>query len=68
VINVTPRLLEILKERGMTQSELSALSGVPQGSISRFDKNSRHESAHLFSISRALGVTIEALFRVEEQA
>jgi transcriptional regulator with XRE-family HTH domain len=63
-ISVTPRLNEILAQRGMTQTQLSTLSGVPQGSISRFDKNSRHEAAHLFSIARALGVAIEELFTV----
>ncbi|MCG7410556.1 helix-turn-helix domain-containing protein [Paenibacillus sp. ACRRX] len=50
----------------MTQMELSDLSGVPQGSISRFDKNSRHDDVHLFAIARALGVTIESLFKVKE--
>ncbi|WP_275444823.1 helix-turn-helix transcriptional regulator [Paenibacillus sp. ACRRX] len=63
---VIPRLGEILSERGMTQMELSDLSGVPQGSISRFDKNSRHDDVHLFAIARALGVTIESLFKVKE--
>lgn len=64
MIEVTPRLSVILKERGITQTQLSEMSGVPQGSISRFDKNSRHEAAHLFAISRALGVSIEELFQV----
>ncbi|MDR9852913.1 helix-turn-helix transcriptional regulator [Paenibacillus sp. VCA1] len=64
-IKITPRLGEILKERGLTQTQLSEMSGVPQGSISRFDKNTRHDDAHLFAISRALGIQIEELFRVE---
>ncbi|MEV2280800.1 helix-turn-helix transcriptional regulator [Paenibacillus larvae] len=61
---VTPKLNQILKDR--TQMQLSQMTGVPQGSISRFDKNSRHEDAHLFAIARALGITIEELFNVEE--
>lgn len=63
---VTPRLGAILKERGLTQTELSSMSGVPQGSISRFDKNNRHEDAHLFAIARALGISVEDLFTVGE--
>ncbi|CAH1210316.1 hypothetical protein PAECIP111893_03197 [Paenibacillus plantiphilus] len=63
-ISVNPRLSEILKERAMTQMTLSALSGVPQGSISRFDSNSRHEAAHMFAIARALGINVEELFTV----
>lgn len=66
MLNVTPRLGEILKERGLTQTELSSMSGVPQGSISRFDKNSRHEAAHMFAIARALGLSVEDLFTVSE--
>ncbi|WP_412102067.1 helix-turn-helix domain-containing protein, partial [Paenibacillus larvae] len=42
---VTPKLNQILKDRGLTQMQLSQMTGVPQGSISRFDKNSRHEDA-----------------------
>lgn len=64
-MNVTPRLGEILKERGLTQTWLAEISGVPQGSISRFDKNDRHVDAHIFAIKAALGVTYEELFTVE---
>lgn len=66
MLTVTPRLNALLKERGITQTELSAMTGVPQPSISRFDKNARHEATHLFAISRALELPIEALFDVEE--
>lgn len=64
---VSPNLMAILKQRGITQQELSGKSGVPQGSISRFDKNTRHEASHLFSISKALGIPIEQLFIVEQE-
>lgn len=68
MVNVRPNLMPLLKEKGITQMELSKLSGVPQGSISRFDKNTRHEDEHVFSIADALGVTIDKLFiRVELQ-
>jgi transcriptional regulator with XRE-family HTH domain len=66
LISAKPNLLPLLKELGLTQMELSKLSGVPQGSISRFDKNSRHESDHLFSIAKALNVPVDKLFIVEE--
>ncbi|MNN23927.1 Helix-turn-helix domain protein [compost metagenome] len=63
---VKPRLTEIREERGLTQLQLSEMSGVPQGSISRFDSNSRHEATHLFAIARALGISVEELFTVNE--
>jgi transcriptional regulator with XRE-family HTH domain len=51
---------------GITQMQLSEMSGVPQGSISRFDKNTRHEDSHVYSIARALKVPVDKLFVVEE--
>lgn len=66
LINAKPNLLPLLKELGLTQMELSNMSGVPQGSISRFDKNSRHEADHLFSIAKALQVPVDNLFILEE--
>lgn len=68
IVTVVPRLNKLLKERGWTQMQLSEKSGVPQGSISRFDKNSRHEASHLFSIAWALGVSVEDLFEVVHQS
>ncbi|AIQ70390.1 helix-turn-helix domain-containing protein [Paenibacillus graminis] len=65
--NVKPNLMPLLKELGLTQMQLSEKSGVPQGSISRFDKNTRHEANHLFAISEALGVPIEKLFIREQE-
>ncbi len=67
VVVVKPKLTPILKERGLTQMELSEMSGVPQGTISRFDRNERHEANILFSISRSLGIKIEELFEEVEQ-
>jgi DNA-binding XRE family transcriptional regulator len=64
-ITIKPCLISLLKERGMTQTQLSEMSGVPQGSISRFDKNDRHVDWHVFAIARVLEVTIEELFNVE---
>jgi len=63
---IIPRLNEILKERKMTQIELSQLTGIPQGTISRFDRNKQHYDEHLVLISKALGITIEDLFHIEE--
>lgn len=66
-IRVKPRLLSLLKEKGYTQMQLSEMSGVPQGSISRFDRNNRHESSHLIAIARALNVPVEELFEVTQE-
>lgn len=64
-VDVRPRLGEILKERGLTQVQIAEMSGVPQGSISRFDKNNRHEAAHLFALKAALGLaSVDELFEV----
>jgi DNA-binding XRE family transcriptional regulator len=51
----------------MTQTELSQLTGIPQGTISKFDRNRQHMDLHLVIISRALNLTIEDLFEIEQQ-
>lgn len=63
---VVPRLGEILKERNMTQNQLAELTGIPQGTISKFDKNERHQDVHLVTISKALNISIEELYHIEE--
>ncbi|GEM_PF-1943545 len=65
---VVPRLGKILKERNMTQVELSELTGIPQGTISKFDRNKQHQSVHLIAISKALNLKcIDELFDVFEE-
>ena len=59
---VKPRLNELLKERKITQMQLSEMTGISQGAISRFDRNKQHIDVHLFMIADVLNVTIEELF------
>lgn len=66
VYEVKPRLGEILREKNMTQTQLSELANIPQSAISRFDKNEQHKDIHLVSISRALNLTIDDLYEVKE--
>ncbi|MED4579041.1 helix-turn-helix transcriptional regulator [Bacillus atrophaeus] len=65
-LKVTPKLNSVMKAKGWTQVRLSEATGVTQGSISRFDKNNRHEDWHVFSIARALDVEVEELFEITE--
>lgn len=66
-INVRPRLKELMKADGWTQTRLSEASGVPQGSISRFDSNGRHEDWQVVAIMRAGGWKYEDLFEIEDE-
>jgi transcriptional regulator with XRE-family HTH domain len=63
---VIPKLKEILKERKMTQIQLEKLSGVPQATISGFDRSKQHTDWHIVAISRALNISIEDLFHIIE--
>ena len=63
-IEVKPRLNKLLKERNMTQNDLSLITGITQPVISRFDKNTQHRSVHLYLISRALELKMDDLFEV----
>lgn len=66
MIKVKPKLHEILRQKGMSQMDLSELTGIPQGTISRFDRNDRHDASYLFTIAKALEISIEDLFRIVE--
>jgi DNA-binding XRE family transcriptional regulator len=66
VLIVTPKLMAVLKEKGITQMQLAEMSGVPQGSISRFDKNERHVDWHMFAIARALDLSVNDLFIISD--
>ncbi|MHA7963563.1 helix-turn-helix domain-containing protein [Paenibacillus sp. CAU 1782] len=66
-MNIKPKLLKILKERGLTQIDLAEMAGITQAAVSRFDRNVQYRIDHLFKISKALNLPIEELFEVEEQ-
>lgn len=66
IVKVKPKLNKIRKERGLSQIELAELSKVNQPFISKFDSNENFNANNVFSIARALGVTIEELFEVVE--
>lgn len=61
-----PRLNEILKERNLTQLEFSEMSGLPQGTISRFDKTQNFNYENLLIAANTLGIPERDLFRTEE--
>jgi transcriptional regulator with XRE-family HTH domain len=66
---VKPRLSEIIDERkkndpSFNQRKVALLSGLTEGTISRFDRQSRYEITNLFKIADALNVKIEDLFQV----
>lgn len=60
-----PRLNEILKERGLTQLEFSEMSGLLQGTVSRFDKTQNFNFENLLTAAHALDLSIEELFSIQ---
>lgn len=63
-ITVRPCLNKLLDKKNMTQQQLSDKIGIPQASISRFDRTTQRRDTHLFLIAYGLGVKIEDLFEV----
>jgi transcriptional regulator with XRE-family HTH domain len=61
-----PRMNEIRKERGINGKELAEMVGVTEPTISRFDSQSRYDIDVLISVSKALKVSVEDLFHIEE--
>lgn len=68
IVKGKPQLNWIMKQRGITQKELTGLSGVPQPFISRFDKAEQYNIHNLLSIAKALNVSVEELFIVEDES
>lgn len=64
MIKYKSNLKEVLKERGIKQSQLAIDAGVPQPYISRFDKSEQHNINNLFAVAKALNMSVEELFRV----
>jgi transcriptional regulator with XRE-family HTH domain len=65
-MNVKPKITRATEKKKLTQNQLADMTGIPQASISRFDKNSQHLDLHLIKIAKALNVSLEELFEIEE--
>jgi transcriptional regulator with XRE-family HTH domain len=63
------RIKQLRLDRGMTQELLASTAGLTKGYLSKIE-NSRHSPpvSTLISLSRALGVSIDAIFSEEELA
>ena len=61
---VRPRLNEVRNRLGLTQERVAELTGIPQASISRFDKSRMHVDAHIFAILMNLNLKYEDLFEI----
>lgn len=66
--HATPKKLKTLLDAAgiKTQKEFAELVGVKEPTISRFDSQTRYDIDVLVSVSKALGMTIEELFIIEE--
>lgn len=56
------RLLALMKARGITQKELSAIAGISQGTISKYLNGQEPKSAELCRLARTFGVTMDFLY------
>jgi transcriptional regulator with XRE-family HTH domain len=61
------RLKELRKDRGLTQIELSILTGIPQNQISRFEKGSKMNEDHIISLSKFFKVSSDYLLGLSEK-
>jgi len=53
----------LMEKRGVTQQELSSMSGISQGTISKYRNNKQvPKSKELYAISKSLGVKMEYWF------
>jgi DNA-binding Xre family transcriptional regulator len=61
---VEPQLKNIMNSKGITQKELSIMTGIPQSTISRFDKTDSHKQVHVVIILKTLEIEYEELFKI----
>lgn len=59
------QIVELMNERGMSQAELSRLSGVPSSSLSRYVSGDDIPASKLRKLADALGVTTDKLLGIE---
>ena len=67
---LSERLRQLRKQRGLTQKDLEAQSGVPQNTISRIEIGGVQEisTKTLIGLARALKVSTDCLLGLEEPA
>jgi transcriptional regulator with XRE-family HTH domain len=53
------RLKELRKEKGLTQIELSQLSGIPQNQISRFEKGMKMNEDYIIMLAKTFKVSTD---------
>ncbi|MBU1093580.1 MAG: helix-turn-helix domain-containing protein [Firmicutes bacterium] len=61
------RLKEIRKEMGLTQIQLSLISGVSQNQISRFEKGQSINDENIVLLCKALNVTADYFLRMSDK-
>ena len=62
------RIKEKRTEKNLSQKELSALSGVPQQTISSLETGAREPTAEtLYLLAKALDTTMDELYKADEQ-
>ena len=61
------KVLDLMKQRGINQKQLSKLSGINESSISRYlHSDQRPRMDVVVNISKALGVDVEYLLEADE--
>jgi len=61
------RLKELRKEKGLTQVELSQLSGVPQNQISRFEKGMSMNEEYIIIFAKTFKVSSDYFLGLKEK-
>lgn len=64
---IRPRINKLTLKFGYSQTKLSEISGVPQSTLSRFDRAERHVDWHLFTLANAFNCRLEDLFEYKHE-
>lgn len=67
-IKVVPRINYVRKAKGITQKQLSEITGIDQGNISKYDKRSSYmfDIRHLIALMDAMDCDLHDLFDIKK--
>jgi len=62
-------LLHLRKEKGLSQDELSGMTGVPQSTLAYWEQTGKLVGrATIIKLAKALGVSVQKLLRSDKQS
>ena len=67
-MSITQRLKELRESRSLSQSDLAELTGIPQTTISNYERGTQVTAENLIKLAQTLQVTSDYILGIEDNA